>query len=282
MLQETLRSTGHHTRLLKAKNWLYECAIEAGQYSFAERGFIGTRKLTNRNTRIYLEATGLLAICFLRRDKLDQAKPLVREALDRVRNIKSERKRQQFHSRFLLRLEEECVLAGLHSDTPITMNEQEAIQLALELESSNKTEEQLLIELGRALPPKALHLAEEVRVIFENRLPAPERLALPPPMSEEDLQEVGKRSESALKRVAWRALCDPKSELHQKWTAANDVFFDKKVLMGALGAACIKVSIFPGVIILAAVVALAIRFGATVFCEKYQPVGLMIEQKDES
>jgi len=61
-IQEFLRPTGHISRLVQVKNWLFELAIEIGEYDYAARGFIGNRKLVNKNTRLYLESTALLAI----------------------------------------------------------------------------------------------------------------------------------------------------------------------------------------------------------------------------
>lgn len=279
-IQGLLRETGHETRLLQNKNWLYECALETGNYSFAERGYIGTRKKIAKTTRIYLEATALLAICYLRQNKIKKAKPLVAEALSRDKNIKSELKRKQFHSRFIVRLEEECILAGLYSATPPALPVEEAQQLAIEFVRKNNSEQEILIELGKALPKSSLHLADEVREVFDRGLPAPDRKALPPPISEETVEELGARSNSALKRVAWRALCDPDSDLHKEWTQGIQAFYDKKVLMTAIATACVGISLGPSAVILAAIAALAIRFGAAVFCEKYQPAGLMIERSD--
>lgn len=280
-LQVVLRTTGHQTRLLQAKNWLYECALEDGRYSFAQRGFIGTRQLVNPATRVYLEATALLAVCYLRSDRIDAATPYIEEAIDRVKNIRSDSRRRQFHSRFLERLEEECVLAGLYSETPSLPNECETDDLAIKFLRTNRSQEELIIELGRALPKCSIFLVDEVRVVFDRRLPGPDRAALPPPLSEEDFEELGKRSESAIKRVAWGALCDKESELYVKWTNAADAFYDKRMLTGALIASCVKISIAPPLVILAALVALAMRFGAAVFCEKYEPSGLMISRSKE-
>src|SRR5229473_6082835 len=74
-IQALLRPTRHETRLQQAKAWLFEAAMEAGDLNTAELGFIGVRKKTTPGTRIYLEATALLAICYLRKDRLDLAEP---------------------------------------------------------------------------------------------------------------------------------------------------------------------------------------------------------------
>jgi hypothetical protein len=43
-IQLLLKPTGHETRLLQAKNWLYETAMEANSITFAKLGFEGSIK----------------------------------------------------------------------------------------------------------------------------------------------------------------------------------------------------------------------------------------------
>lgn len=66
-IQNVLRPTGHDARLMKAKNQLFEVAMETGNLTTAITGFIGVRKKVSKRTRLYLEATTLLAICYLRK-----------------------------------------------------------------------------------------------------------------------------------------------------------------------------------------------------------------------
>lgn len=65
-IQEILRATGHETRLMKSKNWLFEAALNANELHTAEAGFLGIRKKTAETTRVHLEATALLIVCLLR------------------------------------------------------------------------------------------------------------------------------------------------------------------------------------------------------------------------
>jgi len=41
-----------HHRLLRAKLWAFESCLDANRISYAQRGFIGIRKLSASNTRI--------------------------------------------------------------------------------------------------------------------------------------------------------------------------------------------------------------------------------------
>lgn len=279
-LQELLRPTGHETRLLQAKNWLYECAIESGNLSFAERGFLGTKQKASPRTRLYIEATALLGVCYLRKGDTEKAKKQIIEAIDKINNIKSDSRRRQFHERLLTRLEEESILAGLVDKTAHKLDVDEIDIQAIKL-IKHKTKSQLLIELGSSLPPKSSIILNDIRSTYQNRLPAPERLFLPAPLTEDTKEELGKRANSALKRVAWRSLCDKESELYQAWSNGLSVVYDKKYIASAIVAAFGSFSI-SGTMIAASVAALAIKFGVKVFCETFAPQSLMIDRKDKS
>ena len=115
-IQDVLRPTGHETRLMQAKNWLFEAALESGNIEFAISGFNGIRIKASSTTRLYLEATALLAVCYLRKKDLKSAQPLIEEALGNLRNISSERQRRKLHANLVKRFEEEGMLAALSQD----------------------------------------------------------------------------------------------------------------------------------------------------------------------
>ena len=96
-IQSVLKPTGHISKLIQLKNWLFELAIEIDEFGYAERGFIGNRKLVKSNTRVYLESTALLAICYLRMNDYEKAKPLIQEVLQNEKVIKSQNTRRRFH-----------------------------------------------------------------------------------------------------------------------------------------------------------------------------------------
>ena len=89
-IQELLRPTGHETMLLQSKNWLYETAMESGHLTFAKSGFEGTIQKSSPKTRLNLEATSLLAICYLREHNPVKAKELIIKAVENINNIKSD------------------------------------------------------------------------------------------------------------------------------------------------------------------------------------------------
>lgn len=279
-IQLLLRPSGHETRLLQAKNWLFETALEANSVTYAIAGFEGIIKKSANETRLNLEATSLLAICYLREKNLNKARPLIINAVRNIGNIKSEQRRKQFHTRLIDRLEEECILIGLRDDgaTPldVTKVDQEAIYLI-----QNKSEEQILTEMGKAVPQNSIDLLKEVRDTYQLSLPKPDIKFLPPPLAEGTKIEIGRRANSALKRVAWRALCNPESEVHKAWSQGLSVVYDKKYIAGAIVSSFTSFSI-SATMIAASAVALAIKFGVEVFCETFAPNSLMINKKDKN
>lgn len=278
-IQELLRPTGHETRLLQAKNWLYETAMEANSLTFAKMGFEGNLRKSNEKTRIHLEATSLLAICYLREGNFSKASSLISRAVEYISNIKSEERREQFHKRLIERLEEESILLGLKTDdfSPLELEEVNSHVIKLVM---TKSENQIYIEMGNAIPKASIDILNGVRESYVLKLPGPDRKFLPPPIKEENKEELGKRANSALKRVAWRSICSPDSEIYKAWSQGLSVVYDKKYIAGSIVASFNSVNI--SIVMLAAsAAALAIKFGAEVFCEAFAPKSLMIERSDK-
>ena len=80
-IQTELQSPGHYIRLIKAKNKLYELAIELKDFEFAINGLFFNRHVLSDKTRIYLETNTLLAICFIRMLEIEKAKAFIKEVL---------------------------------------------------------------------------------------------------------------------------------------------------------------------------------------------------------
>jgi hypothetical protein len=279
-IQTLLRPTGHETRILQAKNWLYETAMEANSITFAKMGFEGTIQKSNSRTRLNLEATSLLAICYLREENLNRARDLIARAVENINNIKSDERREQFHKRLIDRLEEESILVGLIDDSAAPLKLKEVDQQAVKLVMT-KSENQIYLEMGRAVPQSSIDLLTAVRDTYTLKLPVPDRKMLPPPITEDNKEALGKRASSALKRVAWRAVCSPKSDIYKAWSQGLSVVYDKKYIAGAIVASFNSVNI-SAVMIAASATALAVKFGAEVFCETFSPNSMMIDKKDKN
>ncbi len=278
-IQKLLRPTGHETRLLQAKNWLYETALEANNLTYAKMGFEGTINKSSPRTRLHLEALSLLAICYLRENNINKARELIIKSVENINNIKSNERRKQFHRRLITRLEEESILVGLidpkKQKLDLTEIDAQAVKLVM-----SKSEDQILLEMGKVVPKQAIDLLAEVRNAYQLRLPAPDRKYLPPPLNEKTKKELGVRANSALKRVAWRAICSPDSDIYKAWSQGLTVVYDKKYIAGAIVATFNSWSITTAMLA-ASAAALAIKFGAEVFCETFAPESMMIGRNDK-
>lgn len=279
-IQELLRPTGHETRILQAKNWLYETAMEAGSLTFAKMGFEGTIQKSSPSTRLNLEATSLLAICYLREGSIEKARDMIVKAVSSINNIKSPDRREQFHKRLIERLEEESILVGLKERSSENLDIDEVDRQSIQLVMT-KSESQIYLEMGRAVPQRSVDLLNDVRNTYTLRISGPDRKMLPPPITEENKEALGKRANSALKRVAWRAVCSPDSDIYKAWSQGLSIVYDRKYIAAAIVAAFNSASITV-VMVAASAAALAIKFGAEVFCETFAPRSLMIDRKDNS
>ena len=302
-IQNLLEPTGHETRHSQAKNWLYETALEAGELSYAKLGLKKTIEKSSPTTRLHLEAVSLLAICYLRERDIEKARVLVIDAVRKFYNIKTLWRRDQFYRRLILRLEQESILVGLINDEKrkLIVDEVEA-ETAKLVESKSQSE--ILLEMGNAVPKQSMEILSEIQahlryirkrysrdfrgeyepweLAHDDKYlipPFPPLPPLPPPVNANDRHELGNRASSALKRVAWKALCSPDSEIYQAWNQGLASVYDMRVIAAAIVAAFNSWSI--GIPVLASsVAALAIKFGIDVFCETFAPESIMIHRSD--
>ncbi|OHX34040.1 hypothetical protein BJL95_05975 [Methylomonas sp. LWB] len=273
-IQALLRPTGHETRLMQAKNILFETAMEASKLETAILGFIGVRKKVSKTSRLYLEATALLAICYLRKVDFSSAKPFMEEALLCEKNIKSDDSRAKFKLGLAKRFDDEALLASLafqENSSPLT--DIEMIQADAGNLVYSKNEDELYSLLGSSVSDYALGFISNVRETSLRCLTYEERKKLPPPSKER--REIGKSVFSAVNRVIWRSLCDKKSDVYKMWfTNGFQAVLDKKYLTTAIVAALNEFK--AGVYAIAVyVTALVIKLGIEVFCEIYKPQSLM-------
>lgn len=279
-IQSVLRQSGHETRLMQAKNWLFEAAMEANSIPIAISGFEGIRKKCNTNTRVYLEATALLAICFIRKNKLDEAEPLISEVLHKSKYIKSDKRRRQFKRRIIFRFEEEVTLSAITNSGDDQLDVEEIQNLAGKT-IQTKNEDEILNDLGRCLPRRVINDLLRIHNFSGNELPFEERKLLPAPEEIIEEKALGRTVFSSFKRVLWRALCDPDSDIYKAWfNNGLGLVLEKKYLGTAITAAMGGFNI--GIKALAvSATALIIKMGIETYCLTYQPKGVMIERSEK-
>ncbi|WP_186009819.1 hypothetical protein [Burkholderia gladioli] len=170
---------GHH-RLLQAKLWAYEACVDANRLTYAETGLIGVGKLSSPDTRLYLEASSLLAICQLRLKKVDDSKKLIKEVISKLNNIQSDRTRHQFQKSLIERIEEECIFAELVGTEDLPMNVTEIQEKAVFL-LKHSSDDEIFKFIGNSVPVASLNLLNDVRSFSVKQISVTDRKLLPPP-----------------------------------------------------------------------------------------------------
>jgi hypothetical protein len=279
-IQALFDDNRRHFRLLRAKLWVFEAALDADRLAYAESGFIGVRQLCSRDTRLYLEASALLAICLLRQHKIEGAKRLIRDVVNRLNNISSARTRRLFQKRFISRIEEECIFVGLIGTgsgdlDPVSIHEK-AVMLI-----QQNSDHDILKLLGSSIPSDGVMLLRDVREYSIKQLPPPDRKLLPSPSDADKPASIGKVAYALIRRIAWKSLCRPNSEIYKLWSKRVPRVFNQGYFSAALVATLNTWRI--GVPLLASgILALVMKETAEAFCEMAKPKGMMIDQTEQN
>ena len=122
-LRPILERYHHNHRVLEAYLMLYETALEAWDLDLAKRGFEFVRREANKRTRLYLEATVLLAVAHLRSQDLFSAEPLMAEALRNDDVITSKPQRDAFRREAIERFDQDEASASMARLHPEVMHE---------------------------------------------------------------------------------------------------------------------------------------------------------------
>ncbi len=273
-IQSQLRPTGHFTRLCQSKNKLFELAIELCDFDFAISGLNSNRSVVSDKTRIHLETISLLAICYLRMQEIEKAKPFVREVLTNHSVIKSERTRRIFHSEIINRFNEEVALCSLKNTGDQTYNEDDIEKEVINIVQKLSNQE-IFEKLGQETPKATKELIFIIHDFSTKQLPYKERLALPSPEQKIKDEEVGITVFQSVKRVLYNSLCDPKSDIYKSWfNNGMQIVLSKGYIRSAVISCLGGLGI--GITMVAAyIIALITKFGIEVYCERYKPIGLM-------
>lgn len=278
-IQELFTDDRRHPRLLRAKLWAYEACVDANRLAYAEAGLIGVRKLSGAKTRLHLEASGLLAVTLLRQKKVIESKKLIREVIQNINNIASDRTRHQFQKRFVQRIEEECILAELIDSGDGSLDLQEVQSKAILLLERNSDEEIFRL-IGNSIPSAGIKLLADVRNYSLQQLPAPDRLLLPAPEKAVEPKHIGRTTFALLRRIAWKTFCKPNSPVHKLWSNRVPKVFNDGYFAAAVVTAFSDFRI--GIPLIASgLAAVAMKYTAEEFCALAKPKGLMISPNDK-
>lgn len=273
-LQMVLRSSGHFTKLITLKNRLYELAIELNELDFAIMGINSGLKQVSENTRVFLEATALLAICYLRKEDIENAKPLIKEVLTNDSVIKTERTRKVFRAEMIERFNEETALYSLKNKAIEHFTDEELENEVTRI-ISTLTDDEIFSSLGKSVPQHTKFLLFQVHEFSTKQLPSAERLCLPSPEEKLKDNEVGKTVFQSVKRVIYNSLCDKNSEIYKTWFENGMKMVLSKGYIRTAVISCLA-SLGIGLKLLSAsIISLIIKFGLEIYCEHYKPIDLM-------
>lgn len=274
-LKEILRKYDHDARIMHGYLKLYEAALESWDLNTAKRGFQFVRNNTNKKTRIYLEATTLLAIAHLRDQDLVGAEPLMASALRNEYVIKSEAKRTQFRREVIERFDQEGALAALGQAHPELQSEAQIHQDAIKLLKEGKNEDELQEIIGKQTPQSVKDFLLKVDAMSKNLLPHETRLLLPGPKEIIKNKQVGKVIFNGVRRKLYRYICKEDSEIYQAWLHGGiETILSKGYIASAVVGAMADIRIGASAVAVG-VSAMLMKLGVANFCEKNQPISLM-------
>lgn len=276
-IQNLLRPTGHEMRLMQAKNWLAEAAIECHDYQTAELILKANCDKSSDQTRLHLEATSLLAICYIRQKKMDLAEPLMSKTLRNDKVIRSKSKRTEFRLHMIKRFEEEGVISAIQDTAsdedldPKTV-EKEAGSLLME----NTSEEELHQKIGSSAPTPVKNIIIRIDNYSRKQLSYNEVKLLPSPEDKKSDEKVGKTIASSLKRVLHKSLCNKESEIYQAWMKGGFWTVLNKAYIGGAIIAMLKDLKAGSYALAASLAAMVIKFGIEVWCDLNKPDDILL------
>lgn len=277
-IQNIFANDRDNHRLLKAKLWCFETCLLANRHGYAEMGLIGICGLASDNTKLRLEAQVLLAICYLRQKRYAEAKPLIKDVLANVNDIKSDKSRHLFQKKLMQRLEEECVLSELigGDDPPLEIEKvhQQAVYLL-----QHNSEDQIVALIAASLPERSRLALTDVRGFALLQMRASDVKLLGAPQDSIAPQALGTRALGILKRIAWRSFCSPDSAVYKAWSKKLPEVFGQGYMAASLVASFKDWRI--GIPLLASgVLATIMKSSAHEFCDWAKPEPFMTDRKE--
>lgn len=268
-IQLLLRATGHETRLMRSKTWLFEAALNAGELLTAEAGFRGVCAKTAETTRVHLEAKALLVVCLIRQKKISEAEPLIAKVLQ-GKSIKDMARRRSFIETVTTRYHLESYVAAVRNRLyePLLPDaiDAEAIEAV-----KHKSDDELYAQIATALPRDVVEFVFRVDRASREKLTLTEVLYLPAPAMLEKKAVQGRSFFASLKLVIWKSLCDPQSDIYKAWyTNGMSHFFSKKYYAIVVSATLIDLG-FAVKAVAVPVTALLMKLGLEVYCDRYKP-----------
>jgi hypothetical protein len=134
-----------------------------------------------------------------------------------------------------------------------------------------RNEDQIHFSMGEALPPESIMFLLKVDAIAKRGLTATEVHYLPGESHITEKAELGRTVFRSFKRVLWRSLCDPESDVYKAWFSGGlGYVLDRKYIGSAVTAMLLGLGIGIKALAISAT-ALIIKLGIEVYCDRFKP-----------
>lgn len=195
---------------------------------------------------------------------------LIKEVLDSELLNSSGMEMDEWRRRLISKVELELILFSLKNDNKHFYNRID-IEKEVDRIIDGKSELEICEEIGLAVPNATRELLSLLNKQSSNQLTSKTLLVLPEQEAKEKNSKVGKTVFDSIKKVLYNSLCSPESEIYKTWfNNGMKVFLSKECIGAAVISCLVKLEI--GIQLLAApLIALIMKFGIEVFCEKCRP-----------
>lgn len=269
-LKNLLLPTGHHTKYYEMLLNLCEMLILKNEYGIANGYLERIVSTTKENTRLFQEASFLLAIGKMHSHDLDGAEKNLRASLHSTA-IKDPNRRKEFLRRISKRFEEESLITSLGTgDASIDID-----KVIAQVEKnfvSNISDDEIMGEIGRVVPQQALEFVKRMSDMANRQLTHHERKMLPPPPASKDIIRIGQTTFAALSRRLWLSICPPESKFQMALDAAQD---PKTIVIGIVTELTSQGFGFPVTMALAGISTYLLKITINGYCTKFQPTPIM-------
>lgn len=198
----------------------------------------------------------------------------MQEVLTNDTYIKSPKTRREFRRHIIQRFDEEGALVALIGYGHESMIAEEIHDDAARLVQTSG-EDEIFARVGDALPKEVVSFLQQVDELARNVMPPGEMRYLPPPRHLIERGALGRTVVGSVRSVAWRALCDPNSDIYQMWVREGiGAVVNSKYLAAALTASIAGLGIGLKALVVS-MLALVMKFGIEVFCDRFSPQPVM-------
>ena len=142
-----------------------------------------------------------------------------------------------------------------------------------------KSDDEIFEALGSKVSSLALLAADDVKLFAFKEVSVDQRHLLPPTPTKQSDVSLGKKTFNALRRVAWKILCDKNKGTYHIWTNGLAAVFGGTEFLRSVASAFESWNI-GDLELISAFTASAVKTGCEVFCSELKPESLIIHASE--